>query len=52
MGGKWSKSSMSGWPTIRERMRQAEPAADGVGAVSRDLEHKARELHPEYYKDC
>nr|AAA44964.1 nef protein [Human immunodeficiency virus 1] len=38
MGGKWSKSSMSGWPAIRERMKQAEPAADGVGAVSRDLE--------------
>nr|QQP59890.1 nef protein [Human immunodeficiency virus 1]QQP59914.1 nef protein [Human immunodeficiency virus 1] len=45
MGGKWSK--MSGWSTVRERMKraepgerrkQAEPAADGVGAVSRDLE--------------
>nr|ANY94973.1 nef protein [Human immunodeficiency virus 1] len=41
MGGKWSKSSIVGWPAIRERMRSArsaEPAADGVGAVSRDLE--------------
>nr|AAG44171.1 nef protein [Human immunodeficiency virus 1] len=41
MGGKWSKRS--GWPAVRERMRRAEPgrdepAADGVGAVSRDLE--------------
>nr|ABF30889.1 nef protein [Human immunodeficiency virus 1] len=40
MGGKWSK--MAGWPTVRERMRrtepQTEPAAEGVGAVSRDLE--------------
>nr|AEM98393.1 nef protein [Human immunodeficiency virus 1]AEM98394.1 nef protein [Human immunodeficiency virus 1]AEM98395.1 nef protein [Human immunodeficiency virus 1]AEM98396.1 nef protein [Human immunodeficiency virus 1]AEM98397.1 nef protein [Human immunodeficiency virus 1] len=36
MGGKWSK--MSGWSTIRERMRRTEPAAEGVGAVSRDLE--------------
>nr|ADG86679.1 nef protein [Human immunodeficiency virus 1]ADG86682.1 nef protein [Human immunodeficiency virus 1]AYX70950.1 nef protein [Human immunodeficiency virus 1] len=45
MGGKWSKCS--GWSTVRERMRQAEPrerarqaepAADGVGAASRDLE--------------
>ncbi|AKV60154.1 nef protein [Human immunodeficiency virus 1] len=40
MGGKWSK--LSGWPTVRERMRRAEPAAEpaaeGVGAVSRDLE--------------
>nr|ABV24186.1 nef protein [Human immunodeficiency virus 1] len=39
MGGKWSK--LSGWSTIRERMRRAEPraepAAEGVGAVSRDL---------------
>ncbi|AAK65969.1 nef protein [Human immunodeficiency virus 1] len=38
MGNKWSKQ----WPAIRERMRRArpaaEPAADGVGAASRDLE--------------
>nr|ACM49933.1 nef protein [Human immunodeficiency virus 1] len=38
MGGKWSKSSIIGWSTIRERMRRAEPAAEGVGAASRDLE--------------
>nr|AAB51054.1 nef protein [Human immunodeficiency virus 1] len=42
MGGKWSKRSIVGWPTVRERMKRAEPtaepAADGVGAVSRDLE--------------
>nr|ADC82943.1 nef protein [Human immunodeficiency virus 1]ADC82967.1 nef protein [Human immunodeficiency virus 1] len=42
MGGKWSKSKMCGWPTIRERMQRTEPttepAAVGVGAVSRDLE--------------
>ncbi|AAC32652.1 Nef [Human immunodeficiency virus 1] len=46
MGGKWSKSSIVGWPAIRERIRKTdprerrrpEPAADGVGAVSRDLE--------------
>nr|ABF30240.1 nef protein [Human immunodeficiency virus 1] len=41
MGGKWSKSSIVGWSAIRERMRRAEPrtepAAEGVGAVSRDL---------------
>nr|QGK88864.1 nef protein [Human immunodeficiency virus 1] len=40
MGGKWSK--WAGWPTVREKMRRArptaEPAAEGVGAVSRDLE--------------
>nr|AFD62956.1 nef protein [Human immunodeficiency virus 1] len=47
MGNKWSK--MVGWPAVRERMRRAQPAAkertdrpttaaaDGVGAVSRDL---------------
>nr|ANY95036.1 nef protein [Human immunodeficiency virus 1] len=40
MGGKWSKSSIVGWPAIRERIRKAEPAADGVGAVSRDLEQR------------
>nr|AFB37829.1 nef protein [Human immunodeficiency virus 1] len=43
MGGKWSKSSLVGWPAIRERMRRTapgrtEPAAVGVGAASRDLE--------------
>nr|AYX59815.1 nef protein [Human immunodeficiency virus 1]AYX59950.1 nef protein [Human immunodeficiency virus 1]AYX60604.1 nef protein [Human immunodeficiency virus 1]AYX61046.1 nef protein [Human immunodeficiency virus 1]AYX61217.1 nef protein [Human immunodeficiency virus 1] len=41
MGGKWSKSSLGGWPAIRERMRRTpptEPAAEGVGAASRDLE--------------
>nr|QWA19504.1 nef protein [Human immunodeficiency virus 1] len=45
MGGKWSKSSIIGWPEVRERMRRARPtaervspAAEGVGAVSRDLD--------------
>nr|ARQ22246.1 nef protein [Human immunodeficiency virus 1] len=40
MGGKWSKSSIVGWPAVRDRMRRTrtEPAADGVGAASRDLE--------------
>nr|AFN86033.1 nef protein [Human immunodeficiency virus 1] len=43
MGGKWSKSSLVGWPTVRERIRQTPPtetppAAKGVGAVSQDLE--------------
>nr|QJQ90799.1 nef protein [Human immunodeficiency virus 1]QJQ90806.1 nef protein [Human immunodeficiency virus 1] len=38
MGGKWSKSSIIGWPNVRERIRQASPAAEGVGAASRDLE--------------
>nr|AWD43158.1 nef protein [Human immunodeficiency virus 1] len=38
MGGKWSKSSIVGWPEIRERIRRAAPAAEGVGAASRDLE--------------
>nr|AAN31529.1 nef protein [Human immunodeficiency virus 1] len=36
MGGKWSK--LVGWPDIRERMRRTDPAAEGVGAASRDLE--------------
>nr|AXR99613.1 nef protein [Human immunodeficiency virus 1] len=38
MGGKCSKGKAGGWPAIRERMQQAEPAAEGVGAASRDLE--------------
>nr|QEE94185.1 nef protein [Human immunodeficiency virus 1] len=37
MGGKWSKSSLVGWPKIRERIRQTETPAEGVGAVSQDL---------------
>nr|AIG16649.1 nef protein [Human immunodeficiency virus 1] len=37
MGGKWSKGCMSGWPAVRERMRRAEPAAEGVGTASQDL---------------
>nr|AGL78328.1 nef protein [Human immunodeficiency virus 1] len=38
MGGKWSKSSLVGWPEVRERMRKTPVAAKGVGAVSRDLD--------------
>ncbi|ABI33141.1 nef protein [Human immunodeficiency virus 1] len=47
MGGKWSKSSIVGWPAVRERIRRTPPtatppaatppAATGVGAVSQDL---------------
>nr|AMQ78011.1 nef protein [Human immunodeficiency virus 1] len=38
MGGKWSKSSRVGWPQVRERIKQTPPAAEGVGAVSQDLD--------------
>nr|AAQ98117.1 nef protein [Human immunodeficiency virus 1] len=37
MGGKWSKSSLVGWPAVRERIRQTDPAAEGVGAASQEL---------------
>nr|AEL14449.1 nef protein [Human immunodeficiency virus 1] len=40
MGGKWSKSSIVGWPAVRERMGRTPPAAEGVGAVSQDLEQR------------
>nr|AEL14569.1 nef protein [Human immunodeficiency virus 1] len=40
MGGKWSKRSIVGWSGIRERMRRTSPAAEGVGAVSQDLEQR------------
>nr|AEL14442.1 nef protein [Human immunodeficiency virus 1] len=40
MGSKCSKSSLGGWSTVRERMRRTPPAAEGVGAVSRDLEQR------------
>nr|AKN10953.1 nef protein [Human immunodeficiency virus 1] len=38
MGGKWSKSSIVGWPNVRERMKRTAPAAEGVGAASQDLD--------------
>nr|QGV15653.1 nef protein [Human immunodeficiency virus 1] len=38
MGGKWSKNCIVGWPQVKERIRQTPPAADGVGAVSQDLD--------------
>nr|AXP14034.1 nef protein [Human immunodeficiency virus 1] len=42
MGGKWSKSSIVGWPQVRERIKktpatEGAPATEGVGAVSQDL---------------
>nr|AUO17820.1 nef protein [Human immunodeficiency virus 1] len=40
MGGKLSKSKIVGWSTIRERMRRTEPAAEGVGAASQDLDRR------------
>nr|QGU21612.1 nef protein [Human immunodeficiency virus 1] len=40
MGGKWSKSSIVGWPAIREKIRRTPPAAEGVGAVSQDLDRR------------
>nr|AJF22278.1 nef protein [Human immunodeficiency virus 1] len=58
MGGKWSKRSAPGWNTIRERMRRTEPgrtepAAVGVGAVSRDLEqHGAITTSTSNNADC
>nr|AIN25697.1 nef protein [Human immunodeficiency virus 1] len=36
MGGKWSKSSIVGWPAVRERIRRTVPA-EGIGAASQDL---------------
>nr|AFU33790.1 nef protein [Human immunodeficiency virus 1] len=38
MGSKWSKSSIVGWPQVRERIKRTPPAAEGVGAVSQDLD--------------
>nr|AGW99887.1 nef protein [Human immunodeficiency virus 1] len=38
MGSKWSKSSIVGWPQVRERIKQTPPAAEGVGAASQDLD--------------
>nr|UNH75096.1 nef protein [Human immunodeficiency virus] len=38
MGSKWSKCSVVGWPQVRERIKQTPPAAEGVGAVSQDLD--------------
>nr|QRC49042.1 nef protein [Human immunodeficiency virus 1] len=39
MGGKWSKSSIVGWPQVIERLRRTPPSAtEGVGAVSQNLD--------------
>nr|AWD48769.1 nef protein [Human immunodeficiency virus 1] len=38
MGSKLSKSSIVGWPAVRDRIRRTDPAAEGVGAASQDLE--------------
>nr|AUZ99905.1 nef protein [Human immunodeficiency virus 1] len=38
MGGKWSKSKAAEWSQVRERIKQTPPAAEGVGAVSQDLD--------------
>nr|AGV52267.1 nef protein [Human immunodeficiency virus 1] len=42
MGGNGSKSKIVGWPAIRDKLRRAapaaEPAAEGVGAASQDLD--------------
>nr|BAH97549.1 Nef [Human immunodeficiency virus 1] len=38
MGSKWSKSSIVGWPQVREKIEQTPPATEGVGAVSQDLD--------------
>ncbi|BAF42396.1 Nef [Human immunodeficiency virus 1] len=38
MGGKWSKRREGEWFAVRRKMQQSEPAAEGVGAASRDLE--------------
>lgn len=54
MGGKLSKRSVSGWPKVRAKIEQTEPAA-GVGAASRDLgEHGALTVNntPANNADC
>nr|AWD47289.1 nef protein [Human immunodeficiency virus 1] len=38
MGSKLSKSSIVGWPAVRDRIRRTDPAAEGVGAASQDLD--------------
>nr|URZ28143.1 nef protein [Human immunodeficiency virus 1]URZ28150.1 nef protein [Human immunodeficiency virus 1]URZ28157.1 nef protein [Human immunodeficiency virus 1] len=38
MGGKWSKGTKGGWRQVREKIEQTPPAAEGVGAVSQDLD--------------
>nr|AGO98186.1 nef protein [Human immunodeficiency virus 1] len=47
MGGKWSKRR---WPEVRERMER--PAAEGVGAVSRDLEKHGAITSSNNNADC
>nr|BAF33241.1 Nef [Human immunodeficiency virus 1] len=44
MGGKWSKSSIVGWPAVRERLRRARPAAEGVGTAAEGVGTASRDL--------
>nr|QJX38563.1 nef protein [Human immunodeficiency virus 1]QJX38593.1 nef protein [Human immunodeficiency virus 1] len=39
MGGKWSKSSIVGWPAVRERIRRT-PPAERVGEASQDIDRQ------------
>nr|QJX38518.1 nef protein [Human immunodeficiency virus 1]QJX38618.1 nef protein [Human immunodeficiency virus 1] len=39
MGGKWSKSSIVGWPAVRERIRRT-PPAERVGEASQVLDRQ------------
>nr|WCH75899.1 nef protein [Human immunodeficiency virus 1] len=41
MGGKWSKSSIVGWPEIRERIRRTPPTTREAGAVTSRNEREA-----------
>ncbi|AHH81848.1 nef protein, partial [Human immunodeficiency virus 1] len=38
MGGRWSKSSIVGWPQVRDRIKQTPAATEGVGTTSQDLD--------------
>nr|AGV52310.1 nef protein [Human immunodeficiency virus 1] len=44
MGGKWSKSSIVGWPAVRERIRRTKPAAEGVGAAAEGVGAASQDL--------
>nr|AGH69326.1 nef protein [Human immunodeficiency virus 1]AWD44424.1 nef protein [Human immunodeficiency virus 1] len=38
MGGKWSKSSIVGWPKVRDRIRRTNPRAERVEAGYQNLD--------------
>nr|AKM45702.1 nef protein [Human immunodeficiency virus 1] len=52
MGGQWSKSSIVGWPKIRERIRLTPPTETRAGAAYQDLNRQGAVASSSSNADC